>query len=119
MRTKYTEDNPFARLHTAIATNTKPSPWDEVLKAVLPKSTPVAKAAAKLQAHARGLRARRLSDAASPQTSFEAFLKGDVRQPQEEEPQPAGGPIMETLLMNPRREDKGEAPAPNGTATLA
>ena len=111
MRTKYTEDNPFARMHTAIATNTKPSPWDEVLKAVLPKSTPVAKAAVKLQAHARGLRARRLSqEAASPHTPFESFLAAGDRQAQEEEPQQAAGPIMETLLVNPRREERGEAP---------
>ena len=34
MRSKYKEDNPFARLHTEIASKEKRSPWDELLKAV-------------------------------------------------------------------------------------
>ena len=81
MRSKYKEDNPFARLHTEIASKEKRSPWDELLKAVLPKSTPVAKAAAKLQAHARGARARRLSREALPPSTPAGVRPPHVPQP--------------------------------------
>ena len=42
----------------------KPSMWDNLLRDLLPKSTPAAHAATKLQAHARAAKARRLSAAA-------------------------------------------------------
>ena len=49
----------------------KPSMWDNLLRDLLPKSTPAAKAATKLQAHARAAKARRLSAAAAVERTAE------------------------------------------------
>ena len=49
----------------------KPSMWDNLLRDLLPKSTPAAKAATKFQAHYRGAKARRLSAAAAAERTAE------------------------------------------------
>ena len=54
----------LASVHTDAATQPVKSLWDELLVSVLPPSPPAAAAAAKLQARARGARARRQSAAA-------------------------------------------------------
>merc|ERR1719217_765499 len=47
-------ENLLSRVHTEVTIKPNPSPWDKLLKELLPKSQPAAKAASKLQAQLRG-----------------------------------------------------------------